>query len=102
MLDEFKFKIGDVVRHKLSANQTQRGGDRWLDDGENKHNECRAIIVTRHLEEGHGGVQRKYSTRIVYSTGGVSLDIILFHEEELVLSEPFPPNPPSESRRGRG
>ena len=75
-MTDFKFNIGDVVRHAAT------GGRECFD-------ERRMFVIGRHVEECPGGVQRKYTVRGISTNGAMSVDVFLVHEIELVSSEPF-------------
>lgn len=78
-MPEFKFKIGDVVRHKVSG----PGGCRQV----------RFLVLAQQLHIGQGATDNLYVCRGVSRDGGFTSRLIDLFEEELVLSEPFTDKP---------
>jgi len=83
----FAFNVGDIVRLKISQNQTQAG---W--SMAPRHNEMRGMVVCRLYDECVGGIQRHYDVRWIRATGEPAGNgVPLRHQEiELIPSEPFP------------
>lgn len=96
-MDGFRFKIGDIVRHKAadtmdaSGFESRKDGDaikkfRW---GGSRG--TRYIILGRIIEECHGGIQRHYRCRLVSAEGSVPYQaplVIDFAEFEVEAHEP--------------
>lgn len=83
----FKFEIGDIVRHVISAKQKASY------DENSWHPEIRMIVLRRHFSDtGPSQVDIQYDCRPVEYNGSVH-KLISFDEIELVASEPFSDSP---------
>lgn len=88
--DVFKFKIGDVVRHRISGMaEDPPEGERTRYFSSSTDRKTRFIILERILQECHGGIQRNYNCRAVGSEGQMADKCINASELELVACTPF-------------
>jgi len=87
---QFKFNLGDVVRHKGCESISLREDSFII----GRIVECRYFIIGRILNEcadtPDGEIE--YRARLVTSEGGVDNRIVHLFEQELELSEPFKAN----------
>ena len=86
----FKFKIGDVVTHLVTANVTY---DKYARE------DARMCITGRHLSEHAGGVTKRYQCTSVARRGRIEETSLTLYEIELVRSVPFGPEKPAEEDR---
>lgn len=83
--DLFKFRIGDVVKVIVSAQQ-EHSPFRWKDG----HRDVRGMVLERcYTEYAHGHLVW-YWVRLVDRDGGIAVEPTKLFEVELVKSEPFP------------
>lgn len=73
----FKFGVGGVVKHVISANQSDYVSDK------------RGFVIERIWQECPGGVQRHYVIRWCSPSGILHTELMKCNEVELVASETF-------------
>lgn len=96
----FKFKIGQIVRHKIAG----RSEDQPADVKRNyiwapADKKVKFMILTRTLEECVGGLQMHYQCRGVSPDGNLITGSVNIDELELIATGPFeypPPDPSNE------